>query len=98
MMPMKMNSFDRERMQWEHQEFNTKKLSNLNNCPLIIGCSIGTGEPSIMAKNSSNGAAEIQGIEKDIWMEFSRQFNFQPVFEVHGQFPGLLDENGTATG
>lgn len=51
-----------------------------------------------MARNHSNGTLEIYGIEKEIFMEFSRRLNFTPIFEPHGLFPGMLLENGTATG
>lgn len=96
--PIAINRFDKNLNKWKSTFFFSKKIGNLHQCPFIIGCSVGSGAPSIMSRNSSAENVEIYGIEKDIWDEFSRLFNFQPIYEIHGQFPGLLYENGTATG
>lgn len=96
--PVKINSFDKHLMKWDSNAFHPIKSRDMHKCPLIIGCAVGTCEPSLMTRNDSNGNVEVYGIEKDIFMEFSRQLNFEAKFEIHGRSPGLLFENGSASG
>jgi hypothetical protein len=96
--PIKINTFDKNLMKWNNNDFHPHKTRNMQNCPLTIGCSVGSCEPSLMVRNDSNGNLEVYGIEKDIFKEFARQLNFKPTFEIHGKSPGILLANGTATG
>lgn len=96
--PVKINEFNNNRLKWKTNDFQTKKTRNLHKCPLSIGCSLGSADPFLMTRDHSNGTVEIYGVEKDIFEEFARRLNFTPIFEVRETFPGLLYENGTATG
>lgn len=96
--PVLINSFDNNLRKWKSNIFHPAKAHNMQKCPLIIGCSVGTNEPSLMARNDSKGNVEIYGIEKSIFDELSRQLNFNPKFEIKGSSPGLLFENGSASG
>lgn len=97
--PVKINIFDNGLLAWQQKIFHpSDKVKNLQNCTLVLGVAIGTGEPYAMAKNDSKGNQRIRGIEKDLFTEFARAFNFYTKYRVIGTFPGLLFENGTATG
>lgn len=97
--PVKINTFNNDNLSWQNNVFHPKnKVKNLQNCALIMGVAIGTGEPYAMAENDSDGNQIISGIEKDLFTEFSRAFNFNAKYRVIGTFPGLIFENGTATG
>lgn len=96
--PIKINTFDNDLMRWKHNVFHPAKTTNLFGCPVIIGCAVGTGEPYLMSRTKADGSEEILGIEKDIITEISKLLNFKPKFEIHGVYPGLMFENGTATG
>lgn len=97
--PVKVNSFNNDFLAWQQNIFHPSgKVKNLRNCTLVLGVAVGTGEPYAMARNDSNGNQRIRGIEKDLFTEFSRAFNFNAKYRVIGTFPGLLFENGTATG
>lgn len=96
--PLKINQFDKGQLKWKSDQFFPLRVRDMQKCPLIIGCAVGTGEPALMMRNDSNGNEEIYGIEKDIFMELAWQLNFEPKFEVHGTSPGIFFENGTSAG
>lgn len=95
--PTVINKFDSNRTRWEGKLFFHMK-TDMHKCPLKIGGAIKSGAPSLMERNDSTGGTELFGMEKDIWDDLAELINFQPVYEVHGEFPGLLFQNGTATG
>lgn len=94
--PVKINNFNG--VSWESKVFHPIKTKNLHNCTLIIGCGAGSTEPNIMLRNDSDGKPELYGSEYDIFVEFSKELNFNTRFEVHGNYIGLIFDNGTATG
>lgn len=96
--PIVINQFDMNRMEWKHEQFHVRKTRNLFGCLIRIGLAVGTSEPFTIAKNDSKGNVEVSGIEKDIFEELGKLLNFRIKFKVYGSFPGLLYENGTATG
>lgn len=93
--PKKINSFETK---WESQAFHLRKVDNFYQCPIVIGAASGSSEPAVMGRLDSKGQVELYGVEIDIFKELGRIFNFKPMFEAHGVFPGLVFENGTATG
>lgn len=96
--PIVINVFDNNLMKWKNNNFQPSKTKNLYNCPLVIGGGVGTSEPNFMATFDSHGKPTFQGSEHDIFILLSEQLNFNPRFEAHGNFVGLLYDNGTATG
>lgn len=97
--PVRINIYDTDLQIWRHNVFHpTNKTANLNQCTLILGASIGTGEPYLIVQNNSKGEVKIRGIEKDIFVVFSQVFNFKIKYRVLGSSIGNLYENGTATG
>lgn len=96
--PILINQFDMNRMEWKHGQFHARKTRNLFGCLIRIGVAVGTSDPFTIAKNDSKGNVEVSGIEKDIFEELGKLLNFRIKFKIYGSFPGLLYENGTATG
>lgn len=96
--PIKISIFNLKLLTWTNKKFYPYKTKNLHKCSLKIGCAVGTGEPYTLAREDSKGNIEVQGIEREIMTDVSKLLNFEPKFEMHGTFPGLLYENGTATG
>lgn len=96
--PVVINTFDINQMKWKNNIFHPIKTKNLYNCTLLIGASVGTTQPNFMATFDSNGTATFSGVEFDIFVQLSKELNFNPRFEVYGNFVGLLYDNGTATG
>lgn len=97
--PVKINTFDITLRIWRHRLFHpTNKTQNLNQCTLVLGASVGTGEPYLMVQNDTKGEYKIAGIERDIFVVFSKVFNFKIKYRVIGSSIGNLYENGTATG
>lgn len=97
--PVLINTFDTDLQIWRHKVFHpTNKTANLNQCSLILGASVGAGEPYLIVQNNSKGEYKISGIERDILVVFAQVFNFKIKYRVIGNSIGSLYENGTATG
>ena len=74
--PVKIDSFDIDCITWKTKKIHPKSVGNLQKCPVVVAASASSAEPCAIGRFDSEGNHEIFGIERDIFEELAKIFNF----------------------